>query len=99
MYYDQRMELARNPNTGQGVLAELAKDPDNWVRCCVARNPATSQEILAELAKDPNNRVRCEVARNPNITKDIILCLLTDGVEYIKKEAQEALKKWLAKND
>ena len=66
---NNKLELAKNPNTPIETLAELAKDRDWSVRNYVACNPKTPAETLAELAKDEDLVVRCNAANNLNTPK------------------------------
>lgn len=58
------LELAKDPNTPEEALSELAKDRDWIVRSYAASNPNTPIEALAELAKDGYREVRCCAERN-----------------------------------
>ena len=59
----ENIDIAENPNTPPEVLAELARDEDEDVRCYVAENLNTPSKVLAELARDWDERVR-EAATN-----------------------------------
>ena len=64
--YDDKVKLAKDPNTSQESLAVLATDKYWSVREWVAQHQNTSQETLKLLATDKNPDVRYWVARNPN---------------------------------
>jgi hypothetical protein len=86
--FNEKKELANNPNTQAEVLITLAKD-ENWgVRRRVADNPNTPPEALISLAKDEYWCVRNAVENNPNYkpSKEITLTY----------EQREALKSLLA---
>jgi len=70
--YEEKLELARNPNTSQELLQVLATDKYPYVRCWVARNPNTPQETLKVLATDEDSDVRCEAKNNPNYKKQTL---------------------------
>ena len=73
---NKKLQLARNPNTPVGVLAELAKD-DYWrVRYDVAWNPTTPVGALMVLAQDDSDGVRRGVAWNVNSTVEALATLL-----------------------
>ena len=56
--YEEKIELAENPNTPQETLRLLATDNSPYVRRRVAQNPNTSQELLGILATDKDSYVR-----------------------------------------
>jgi len=76
--------LAKNPNTPEDVLRELAKDKDPWIRVQVAKNPSTPLDILRELAKEDNWYVRAAVAQNPSTPLDILRGLAKDDVDRVR---------------
>jgi len=47
-----RLVLAKNPNTSETVLLDLADDKDPEIRFAVAMNPGATSAVLAKLAKD-----------------------------------------------
>ena len=53
-----KLELAKNPNTPEKILAELAKDSCEAIRRAVAENPNTPIAVLIEMAKDYDETVR-----------------------------------------
>jgi len=81
---DEKIKLAKDPNTPQETLAILATDENPGVRCRVAENPNTSQELLKILATDEYSSVRYWVAQNPNYKKQI-LELNTNQYNALKK--------------
>jgi 3-methyladenine DNA glycosylase AlkC len=76
--YHQRLEAARNPNTPQEILHQLATDEDCFVCAWVAKNPNTPQKTLELLATDEDWFVRLCVANNLNITPETLQQLATD---------------------
>jgi hypothetical protein len=79
MSYDEKIELAKDPNTPVDVLEILAKNEEYWsVRRYVAWNPNTPVELLAELATDENEYVRRGVANNPNTPVELLRELAKD---------------------
>jgi len=76
--YDEKYELARNPNTPVETLKVLATDESYSVRSWVARNPNTSPETLKVLATDEVYGVRSGVAQNPNTPVETLKVLATD---------------------
>jgi len=76
--YQEKLELAINPNTPIETLKVLATDGDWDVRYWVAGNPNTPVEILKVLATDENSSVRCGVAQHPNSPVEILKVLATD---------------------
>jgi len=81
---DEKFELAQNPSTPPEILAELAKDKDEFVRINVAGNPETPPEILVELAKDIDKYVRIRVAYNPNTPPESLVELAKDEDEEVR---------------
>ena len=62
----RRKKLAKNPNTSEEVLQQLAQDENQDVRWEVAKNPNTSEEVLQQLARDEIVQVRAGVGFNSN---------------------------------
>ena len=75
---EEKIKLAKNPNTPVEDLKVLATDRNSDVRYWVARNPNTPVETLSVLATDKNWNVRCEVARHPNTPVEDLKVLATD---------------------
>ena len=82
--YDEKIKLARDPNTSQESLAILVTDEYRSVRCWVAQHSNTSPETLEVLATDEDSNVRWEVAQNPNYKKQT-LELNTKQYDALKK--------------
>ena len=61
MSYDEKKQLAWNPNTSKNVLLDLSKEKDFGIRCAVARNPNTPMDILQYLAEDKDYGVRNDI--------------------------------------
>ena len=70
--YEEKIYLAKNPNTSQELLQILATDKDWGVRYRVSDNPNTSQELLQVLATDEDVHVRWEARENPNMPQEIL---------------------------
>ena len=87
---DEKVNLAHDPSTPIGVLAELARDPKDNVRALVARNPSTPPEVLVELARDPNDSVRAWVAGN----KSTPVWVLAE----LAKDPKDNVRTWVARN-
>ena len=64
---EEKLQLARHPNTSQETLNVLATDENSSVRCAVARHPNTSDEILFFLLEDRDFYVAYSVRENPNV--------------------------------
>jgi hypothetical protein len=75
---DEKLELAKNPNTSVETLKVLATDEDSSVRYWVVKNPNTLVETLNVLATDENADVRYWAAYNPNTPVEILKVLATD---------------------
>jgi hypothetical protein len=82
--YEEKLELAQNPNTSQETLQVLATDEYSSVRYWVAENPNTPLEFLKVLATDKNWGVRRGVARNPNTPQELLQVLATDEDCYLR---------------
>ena len=78
MTYNEKVELAKDPNTPKEVLKNLSKDEDLDIRESVAKNPNTPIDILTTLSKDKNWYVRKCVALNSNTPIDILTTLSKD---------------------
>jgi len=75
---DNKLLVAKNPNTPIEILTGLAQDQDKWVRQEVAKNPNTPTETLTKLAQDQNMWVRREVVWNPNTPVETLTGLAQD---------------------
>ena len=82
--YDEKVKLAKDPNTPTETLAVLATDVDSNVRRCVALNPNISKETLAVLATDKDWGVRCWVAQHSNTSQETLNVLATDKDFYVR---------------
>jgi hypothetical protein len=82
--FDEKCELAQNPNTPTETLKVLATDEDYGFRCYVAKNPNTPAETLNVLATDEYSYVRCWVAQNPNIPVETLKVLATDEDSWVR---------------
>ena len=76
--YQEKIKLAKNPNTSPETLKVLATDKDYTVRYYVALNPSTPPETLKVLATDENCFVRRGVPQNPNTPVETLKVLATD---------------------
>ena len=86
---EEKIKLAKDPNTPQETLTILATDDDWSVRCGVAQNPNTPQELLKILTTDDDWSVRYEVARNQNTSQETLKLLDTDENWYVRDSAKE----------
>ena len=80
-----KTNLAKNLNTAQSLLKQLAGDESSGIRIAVAENLNTATEILESLAYDKDNRVRNSVAGNPNTSIKTLKSLARDrdsGIRY-----------------
>ena len=68
---NERLRVARNPDTAQSVLERLAGDQSEAVRIQVAANPNTPASALEQLAEDRSNDVRIAVSKNPGASAAI----------------------------
>jgi len=80
----EKFKLAKNTNTPEDVLRELAKDPAWPIREQVAENPSTPDDVLRDLAKDRDMNVRAKVALNINIPLDVLQTLAKDEHEDVR---------------
>ena len=87
--FDEKVKLARDPNTSQETLKLLATDRDLGVRRCVAQNPNTSQESLAILVTDEYRSVRCWVAQHSNTSPETLEVLATDEDSNVRWEVAQ----------
>ena len=87
--YDNKYELALNPNTPTETLNLLATDENSSVRREVARNPNTPVETLKVLATDKDSGVRSRVARNPNTPVETLKVLATDEYSDVRYEVAQ----------
>jgi len=96
--YDEKRELAKNPNTPAETLKVLATDENPGVRCCVAQNPNIPVETLNLLATDKDSLVRYGVARNPNYkTQTLGLTQIQyDALKVLLKSSQDETLKTLS---
>ena len=76
--YQEKIELADNPNTPVETLKVLSTDKQWNVRCGVALNPNTLVETLKVLATDNEWSVRYGVAKHPNTPVETLKVLATD---------------------
>jgi len=60
---DEKLKLAKSPNTPKKVLTELAVDGDVRIRRVVAVNPATPGRVLYELSQTDVDVEVCAKAR------------------------------------
>jgi hypothetical protein len=86
---EEKIKLARNPNTPPEVLKVLANDVYSRVRYEVAQNPNTPQETLKVLATDEYSSVRWGVARNPNTSPETLKVLATDEYSSVRCEVAQ----------
>ena len=84
MNYQQKLGVARNPNTPTKTLEQLASDKDSYVRSLVAQNPNTPTKTLEQLASDKDVDVRYWVAQNPNRTEIIERLVLMTNYQQNK---------------
>ena len=82
--YEDKIALAKNPNTPKEILTILSTDKDKIVRCWVAENLNTPKEVLTKLSTDKSWYVRCRVVDNPNTPKRILTKLLEDEHWMVK---------------
>ena len=78
LHYQEKIKLAKNPNTPTEILKVLATDKNVVVRYGVAQNPNTPVETLKVLATDEYYGVRYGVAENPNTPVETLKVLATD---------------------
>jgi len=85
MNYNQKKDLAKDPNTAPEILEQLATDKEYWIRYCVASNPNIPQKSLELLATDEGHYVRHLVATNPNTPQKALQQLATDEKSYVRR--------------
>jgi hypothetical protein len=67
---EEKINIAKNPNTSAEILSELAKDKNDGIRCAVAMNPNTPEKVLFSLLLEDNCfSVVYDVTQNPNVTE------------------------------
>ena len=82
--YEEKIKLAKNPNTSEDILQKLAQDPDGWLKGYVIANPSVSCKILMEMFEYEKN------LKNPCI--HVISCLYKHAkLPYIAKVIIETL--------
>ena len=86
---EEKIKLAKDPNTSQESLRILATDENSYVRRRVARNQNTPQELLRILATDEDSYVRLGVAENQNTSQETLSILATDTHSYVRNSATE----------
>lgn len=94
---NEKIELARNPNTSIEVLEQLSKDEYFRVRIEVAINNNTPSNVLVELSNDKDYRVRIEVAINTNTPIEVLEFLTNDKDYRVREISSENLER--IKND
>ena len=82
--HNQKLELARHPNTPQETLQVLATDKDFSVRYWVAQHPNTPPETLQVFATDKNSDVLYLVARHPNTPQETLQVLATNEDFFVR---------------
>ena len=70
-----KKNLAKNLNTAQSLLKQLAEDENSSIRQAVAENINTATELLELLAYDKDNRVRNSVGENLSTPTKILKSL------------------------
>ena len=70
--------VAANPNTPLPLLNQLARHPDENIRCAVASNRSTPSDLLTELSNTDSFKVLSEIARNPNASYELLDRLFHD---------------------
>lgn len=80
-----RRWVARNPNTPEYTLADLAQSGESWdVRVGAAMNPHMPPERLRRLACDEDFGVREAVASNPRCPPEVLAALAADSVKEVR---------------
>ena len=77
--------LIYSPTTRPSTLAELAKDPNTFIRVAVAQCLNTPVDTLISLLDDSASGVRCSVANNPNLPMDVLLSLADDADPNVRR--------------
>lgn len=73
-----RQGIAGNPITPADILAELAHDPEWFVRASVAKHLMLTEGLHSILASDDDVSVRAALARNPTCPIDLLETLSLD---------------------
>ena len=81
---ERLLDTAYDLTTPRDILANLAADPDVWVRFEVALNPQTPPDALLRLAEDPDLKVREQVTSNPHTPLEALILLAEDRSAYVR---------------
>ena len=76
--------MAINPTTSAWVLADIAKENDEYVRLNLAEDPNAPSAFLRLLAKDKDYRIRSRVAENSNAPEALLKQLAKDKVSFVR---------------
>lgn len=82
---EERLTLAKSPDTTRETLVELAFDRNIWIRRNVAKNPKTPPEILELLAYDRDTFVRENVAASRTANEKTLQQLSQDSMASIRQ--------------
>ncbi|MGJ8631640.1 MAG: HEAT repeat domain-containing protein, partial [Glaciecola sp.] len=97
--------MAINPTTSAWVLADIAKENDEYVLLDLAENPNTPSAFLRLLAKDKDYWIRSRVAENSNAPEALLEQLAKDKDCFVRwtvaknPNAPEALLRLLSENE
>ena len=87
---EEKLKLAKDPDTSIFFLAVLGEDPDAGIRMEVAKHPlmpyVEDRELEEKLAKDPNAEIRKEVAKRSDILPTTVDQLANDPDPGVRKE-------------
>ena len=84
---ENRLAIARNPNTKIEILMMLAYDFNTEVRVAVASHLATPRDTLRILSQDAHPHVRAAVARHPRTSPAVRNTLSQDPDANVRRVA------------
>lgn len=83
---DERLRVAKDPNTRPSILNRLADSSEQIIRLAVADNPNTQNDTLSRLIFDRDHNVQQAAAGNPNTSVPVLVKFLEgpqdDRVSY-----------------
>ena len=82
-----RRAVVRNPMCPIGLLHELARDPNSWVRAGAAYRDDLSESILLTLAKEEDADILSGIGQNPMTP----LCIVKKIAEHSDKDIRRSV--------
>lgn len=84
--FDDRIMVAKNPNTPIECLIQLADSNNRYIVEAVAENPNTPIKILNSLANSYYDNVRAAVAKNSKSSAEILAKLSVDQSSSVRRQ-------------